>query len=140
MIRVTPKIVIKENELEEKFIHSSGPGGQNVNKTATAVQLRFDAKNNPSLPAPVRRRLLRREKNRISSEGILIIDARRFRKRERNRRDARDRLKKMIRQAARTPRRRRPTRPGRSANERRLKAKKIRSEKKRRRRPVSRDE
>ena len=140
MIRVTPKISIGEDELEEKFIRSSGPGGQNVNKVATAVQLRFDITRSPALSPDVRRRLIRLAGSRVTSDGVLIIDARSYRKRERNRRAARDRLRKLIRQAARRPRRRKKTRPGRAARERRLKAKKIRSRKKYYRRPVSLDE
>ena len=121
-------------------ICAQGSGGQNVNKVATAVQLRFDINRSPALSPDVRRRLTRLGGSRVTSDGILIIDARSYRKRERNRRAARDRLRKLIREAARPPRRRKKTRPGRAARERRLKAKKIRSRKKYYRRPVSLDE
>lgn len=140
MIRIRPGIRIDESEIEEKFVLSSGPGGQNVNKTATAVQLRFDVANSSSLPPAVKDRLIRLAGRKMSSEGVLVIDARRFRRQESNRKDARRRLVNLIRRAGRPPRRRKPTRPSPAARERRLKDKKIRSEKKRRRRPVSPEE
>ena len=100
MIRITQDIAIRETELKLDFIRSSGPGGQNVNKVATAVQLRFDAARSPSLPEDVRRRLVRIAGKRVSKEGVLLLDARRFRTQERNRQDALDRLAHWIRRAA----------------------------------------
>ena len=139
-MRITHQITIRDEELQFDFVRSGGPGGQNVNKVATAVQLRFDINRSPTLSPDVRRRLIRLGGSRVTTDGVLIIDARGYRKRERNRRAARDRLRKLIREAARPPRRRKKTRPGRAARERRLKAKKIRSRKKYYRRPVSFDE
>jgi len=120
MIIVTPKIMIDESEIEEKFIRSSGPGGQNVNKVATGVQLRFDVRNSPSLPDAVRERLLHLEANRINAEGILIIDARRYRTQEQNRQDARLRLATIIRKATEMPRPRHPTKATRASQARRI--------------------
>ena len=137
MIPVTRTISLDESEIEESFVRSSGPGGQKVNKTATAVKLRFDVTHSPSLPDDVRRRLLRMAANRITQEGVLVIDARRFRTQEQNRRDARDRLVALIRQAARKPHPRRRTRPPAAARRRRLQQKKRRSEIKRLRKPPS---
>src|SRR6187549_2095068 len=106
MIRITDTISIDEAELTESFVRASGPGGQNVNKVATAVQLRFDIPNS-SLPAPIRARLLRLAGSRLSADGVLTIDARRFRTQEQNREDARERLAALIRQAVEPPRPRR---------------------------------
>jgi ribosome-associated protein len=131
MLIVTPDLVIDESELKETFVRASGPGGQNVNKVATAVQLRFDLKNSPSLPDPVRERLYRLAANQITTEGILVIEARRFRTQERNRQDARDRLIALVRRAAKAPRLRRPTRPSQAAREQRLEGKRRRGIKKR---------
>jgi ribosome-associated protein len=139
MIPVTDAIAIDEAEIQETFVHSSGPGGQNVNKTATAVQLRFDAAHSPALPQEVRQRLLRLAGNRATQDGVLIIDARRFRTQERNRQDALDRLIALIRQAAHKPTPRRKTRPSRASRQRRLESKRQRGETKRLRRPVSQD-
>ena len=136
MIRITPEISIREAELKLDFIRSSGPGGQNVNKVATAVQLRFDAVRSPSLPEDVRRRLVRIAGKRVSKEGVLLIDARRFRTQERNRQDAVDRLVQWIRKAAEKPKKRIKTRPSLSSRERRLEGKRQRSETKRLRQPL----
>jgi len=103
MIQVTPTIAINENELVEEFIRASGPGGQNVNKVSSAVQLRFDVANSRSLPEEVRRRLITLASNRITEDGILIIDARQFRTQGRNRENAIDRLVELIRKAAQRP-------------------------------------
>jgi len=127
MIRVTPSISIAERELEEHFIRASGPGGQNVNKLASAVQLRFDVRRSPSLPDDVRARLERLAGKRLTREGVLVINAERHRTQERNRQDARARLIELIRRAAVAPRPRRATKPTAGARERRLESKKRRS-------------
>jgi ribosome-associated protein len=127
MIPVTPKIALDENELEERFIRSPGPGGQNVNKLSTAVQVRFDVARSPSLPDDVRQRLVRIAGRRISTEGILTIEAHRFRARERNRQDAVARLVDLVRLAAHQPKPRKPTRPTIASKERRLASKRQRS-------------
>src|SRR6266576_1509300 len=111
MIRITDHISIDESELSESFIRSSGPGGQNVNKLATAVQLRFDVRHSPSLPADMRARLEKLCGNRLTREGVLVITAQRHRTQERNRQDALDRLIELARRAAVRPTPRRPTRP-----------------------------
>jgi ribosome-associated protein len=131
MISVTPEISIRERELKLDFIRSSGPGGQNVNKVATAVQLRFDVFRSPSLPEDVRRRLVRIAGKKVSKEGVLLIDARRFRTQERNRQDAVDRLIQWVRRAAEKPKKRIKTKPTLSSRERRLEGKRQRSETKR---------
>jgi ribosome-associated protein len=120
MLIITPDLVIPENELEEKFVRSAGPGGQNVNKVATAVQLRFDVQHSPSLPETVRTRLLRLTTKRVTAEGILVIEAHRFRTQEENRQDARQRLVALIRKAAAAPKPRRPTKPTAASQARRL--------------------
>jgi ribosome-associated protein len=140
MIQITPGIAIHEHELQEEFIRASGPGGQNVNKVATAVQLRFDVAHSPSLPDDVRERLIHLAGKRISGEGVLIIDARRFRTQEQNRQDARDRLCDLIRKASEKPRIRRGTKPTLASKRRRLDAKRHRSETKGMRRSVPPDE
>jgi ribosome-associated protein len=140
MLRITPSISIGENEIQLDFIRASGPGGQHVNKAATAVQLRFDARNSPSLTDDVRERLIRLAGSRVTEDGILIIAARSFRSQERNRQDAIDRLVELIRKAAEEPKLRRKTKPTRAANHRRLDAKRRRSQAKRLRRSVSRYE
>ena len=127
MIQVTPSIALDENELRFDFVRSSGPGGQNVNKVATAVQLRFDAAGSPSLPEEVRQRLITLAGGRITDQGILIIDAQRFRTQVANRQDATDRLVELVRQAAQKPRVRRKTRPTQASRERRLEYKRRRS-------------
>ena len=134
MLVITHTLRIRENELEERFIRSSGPGGQNVNKVATAVQLRFNVVLSVSLPEPVRARLLRLLGRRVSEDGVLTIEARRFRTRERNREDARKRLANLLRKAAEPPRARKPTVPTKAARGRRLEQKKRRGEIKRGRR------
>jgi ribosome-associated protein len=131
---VAPDITIEEKELEETFVRSAGPGGQNVNKVATAVQLRFNVKDSPSLPEPLKDRLYHLAANQINAEGILVIVARRFRTQERNRQDARERLISLVRRAAVPPKPRRPTRPSQAAKERRLEEKRRRSHQKRLRR------
>ena len=127
MIRITPSISIGEGELEEHFIRASGPGGQNVNKLASAVQLRFDVRRSPSLPEDVRARLERLAGRRLTREGVIVINAQRHRTQERNREDARERLVDLIRRAAVAPVPRRATKPTAGARERRLESKKRRS-------------
>lgn len=140
MIRVTESISLDDNELAERFIRAPGPGGQNVNKVSTAVQLRFDAVHSPSLPEEVRRRLVDLAGRRIGNDGVLTITAHRHRTRERNRQDAQDRLVELIRRAAHRPKTRKPTRPTRASKERRLADKRERSAVKRvRRSAVSAD-
>ena len=127
MIRITDQISIDESELTETFVRASGPGGQNVNKLATAVQLRFDVRHSPSLPADVRARVAVLAGRRLTQDGVLVIIAQRHRTQERNREDARERLIELIRQAAVPPKRRRPTRPTAASRERRIESKKRRS-------------
>ena len=127
MIRITGSIAIDESELDERFIRASGPGGQNVNKLASAVQLRFDVRGSPSLPDDVRARLERLAGKRLTREGVLVISAQRHRTQERNRQDARDRLVDLIRRAAVTPIPRRATKPTAGSRERRLESKKRRA-------------
>jgi ribosome-associated protein len=133
MIEVTQGIQIDESELVETFIRSPGPGGQHVNKAATAVQLRFDIEVSPALPEPVRQRLRSLAGRRITKEGVLVIEANRYRSLDRNRQDARARLIELVRRAARPPRPRQRTRPSKSAVERRLHEKRVHSERKKRR-------
>jgi ribosome-associated protein len=137
MIRITRTIAIDESEIKQDFIHASGPGGQNVNKVATAVQLRFDVGNSPSLPDDVRKRLVRLAGRRITEGGLLIIDARRFSTQERNRQDAIDRLVQLISKASERPKLRHMTRPTLTSKMRRLEGKRRRGEAKRMRQPVS---
>jgi ribosome-associated protein len=127
MIRVTGKIAIDEREVTESFVRSSGPGGQNVNKLATAVQLRFDVRGSPSLPPDVRARLERLTGARLTREGVLVITAQRHRTQARNRDDALTRLLDLIRRAAVAPQPRRPTRPSKAVRQRRIEAKSRRS-------------
>ncbi len=136
MIHKTRTITIDESEIQEYFVRASGPGGQNINKVATAVQLRFDVANSRSLPEEVRTRLISLAGNRITEDGILIIDARRFRTQGRNREDATDRLVELIRNAAQRPNIRRRTRPTLASKIRRLESKRRGAESKRVRGPV----
>jgi ribosome-associated protein len=134
MIAITADLILDEREISETFIRGSGPGGQNVNKVASAAQLRFDVRGSPSLPAAVRVRLERLAGRRMTQDGVLVITARRFRSQERNRDDARDRLVALIRRAAEPAKPRRKTRPSSAAREERLAAKSRRAVVKRQRR------
>ena len=133
-ILITPTLLLDEAELEEVFVRAPGPGGQNVNKVATAVQLRFPLERTTTLPDDVRRRLRGLAGRRVSSDGWLVIEANRFRSQVRNREDARDRLVELIRKAAHPPKPRKPTRPSAGAKERRLSDKRARGRVKRERR------
>lgn len=130
MIRIAPHIVIEESEITEHFVRASGPGGQHVNKTASAVQLRWNVRNCPGLPPAVRERLTKQAGARINREGELVIEAKRFRSQDRNRADARQRLIALIERANEVPKRRKPTQPTRGAKERRLNSKKQRGRRK----------
>ncbi len=137
ILKVTPSIQIPEQALQERFVRSPGPGGQNVNKLATAVQLSLDLNHSPFLPEPLRERLLSSGDRRIDRDGVLTIHAHRFRTRERNRADARNRLAALIARASVAPKPRTPTKPTRSAKRRRLDEKVKRGRIKSMRRPVS---
>ena len=140
MLQVTPAIVIEDSEIEERFIRSSGPGGQNVNKVATAVQLRFDAARSPALDDRIRARLRTVAGSRVTADGVVVIEARRHRTQAQNREDARERLLALLREAVRSPRRRRATAPTRASRERRVETKKRRARTKQGRGPVGGDE
>jgi ribosome-associated protein len=140
MIHVIGNIWLDETELQEKFVRSSGPGGQNVNKVSTAVQLRFNAAGSPNLPPPVRARLLKLAGSKATTEGEIVLEAERYRTREQNRADALERLLDLVRRATVRPKPRRKTRPTRGSVERRLKNKKGRSTVKQGRRKVGADD
>jgi len=125
MIRITDAVVLDERELDERFVRASGPGGQNVNKVATAVELRFDVRAS-SLPADVRQRLVALAGRRVTADGVLLIDSREHRTQAQNREAARTRLIALLQRAARRPRKRTPTRPSAASRERRLASKKRR--------------
>jgi len=133
MLEITPTLSIPDGELVERFVRSGGPGGQNVNKVSTAVELRFDIANSPSLPAEVKARLLARRDRRITAEGLLVLSAQRFRTQDRNREDARARLAALVAAATVAPKKRVATRPTRGSTERRLGAKRERASVKRQR-------
>jgi ribosome-associated protein len=127
MIRINARIAIDEREIDESFVRASGPGGQNVNKLSTAVQLRFDVRGSPALPDDVKARLERLAGTRLTRDGVLVITAQRHRTQARNRQDALDRLVDLVRRAATPPVPRRSTKPTRASRERRIEGKKHRS-------------
>jgi len=140
MLEITPAIAIEESDLSERFVRASGPGGQNVNKVATAVELRFDVARSAAISDEVKQRLRAIAGTRMSADGVLTIDARRYRTQPQNRADARERLADLVRQALVRPRRRRKTKPTKNSVERRIQSKQKRSQTKRARGGVSGDE
>lgn len=135
MVKITRTFAIPDSEIREKFIRSSGPGGQNVNKVSSAVQLLFDIDQSTTLPEDIKSRLKVLAKNQISKDNILIIESRTFRNQDRNRKAARNKFAQIIRKALKPEKKRKKTKPPKGANEKRLKNKKIRSEKKNLRQP-----
>ncbi len=140
MIRVTDSISLSEHEIEEHFIRAPGPGGQNVNKVASAVQLRFDAANSPALSEPVFRRLRSLAGSRMTREGVIVLTARRYRSQDRNRQDALERLITLVGEAATPPKQRRPTKPPAASRRRGVESKRRQGELKKQRRKSSPDE
>lgn len=134
MLRITPRLALDDRSIEFRFIRASGPGGQNVNKVATAAELRFDLAGDVVLPEPVKQRLHLLAGKRISREGVLVISAQRFRTQERNRADALERLQELVKRAAQSPRKRIPTKPTKASKRRRLDGKRQLADKKRLRR------
>jgi ribosome-associated protein len=140
MLQITPTIRIEESELDERFVRASGPGGQNVNKVATAVELRFDVARSPAIDHEMRERLRAIAGTRLTADGVLVIDARRHRTQADNRQDARERLVALLKRAAVRPKRRRKTKPTAGSVQRRMASKRFRSEKKRGRDKVAGEE
>ncbi len=140
MIHITPQLQLDERELHFDFIRSAGPGGQNVNKVATAVQLRFDIHNSPALASETKGRLIQLAGNRVNADGVLLIEAKRFRTQEQNREDAIQRLVELIRRAAVPPKPRKKTKPTAASKTKRLNAKKVKGEIKRLRQSKTFDE